>query len=203
MGYFYSCENNNTRDVTDCASQQPEGKMADFNSALQIVLKHEGGYVNNPKDPGGATNMGVTIPTLARYRGVPASSLSSVDMQNLKETEVAALYKKLWWDVMLLDQVTSQEVATVMFDQGVLFGESVVVQRVQGLVGVKADGQMGPMSVEYVNKFPGKNLAFKLIRSCSHRDIITALANNETMFLGDWIDRLFSLLDFVDYGNPF
>lgn len=175
--------------------------MADFNTAVQILLVHEAGYVFNPKDPGGATNFGVTIPTLARYRGVDPSTLTATDIQNMQQSEAIALYLKLWWTPMLLDQITSQEVATVMLDQGVLFGADVVVERIQGLVGVAVDGEMGPHSVTFINKVPnGKYLAFQLIRSCSHRDIITAQADNEEEFLGGWIDRLFSLLAYVDYG---
>lgn len=175
--------------------------MADFNQAVQILLRHEGGYVCNPKDPGGATNFGITIPTLAKYRGVDITTLSATDIQGLQQSEAIAIYHSMWWEKMLLDQVQSQQVATVMLDQGVLFGASVVVERIQGLVGVAADGEMGPNSVTYINKVPnGQYLAFQLIRSCSHRDIITAQANNEEEFLGGWIDRLFSLLAYVDYG---
>ena len=60
--------------------------MSNFNKCLEIVLHHEGGYVNHPKDPGGMTNMGVTKRVYEEWVGY---SVSENTMQNLKEEDVA------------------------------------------------------------------------------------------------------------------
>ena len=58
--------------------------MSNFNKCLEIVLHHEGGYVNHPKDPGGMTNMGVTKRVYEEWVGY---SVSENTMQNLKEED--------------------------------------------------------------------------------------------------------------------
>ena len=66
-----------------------------FSEALKVILHHEGGYVNHPKDPGGMTNMGVTKRVYEEWVGY---SVSENTMQNLKEEDVAPIYKKNYWD---------------------------------------------------------------------------------------------------------
>jgi lysozyme family protein len=63
-----------------------------FSEALAIVLKKEGGYVNDPHDPGGMTNLGVTRRTWEEYTGRPASEST---MRKLTQVAVAPLYRKL------------------------------------------------------------------------------------------------------------
>ena len=57
--------------------------MAAFEDALDLVLKHEGGYVNHPKDPGGETNYGIS------KRAYP-----DLDIRHITEEEVASIYRK-------------------------------------------------------------------------------------------------------------
>lgn len=66
----------------------------EFQSALAIVLGHEGGFVDNPKDPGGATNFGVTQKTLAAWRGVP---VDQADVRTITPAEVQAIYRQHYW----------------------------------------------------------------------------------------------------------
>jgi lysozyme family protein len=67
-----------------------------FQECLKEILKTEGGYVNHPRDPGGATNKGITIGTLRRY--YPGSSVN--DLKNISDDRVASIYKKGYWDVV-------------------------------------------------------------------------------------------------------
>ena len=65
-----------------------------FDRALPLVLAHEGGYVDHPSDPGGATNLGITRKTLARWRKVsPFTSLPKSEVKNLTEASVAPIYR--------------------------------------------------------------------------------------------------------------
>ena len=76
-----------------------------FSEALKVILHHEGGYVNHPKDPGGMTNMGVTKRVYEEWVGY---GVSEHTMQNLKEEDVAPIYKKNYWDkvkVMIYQKV--------------------------------------------------------------------------------------------------
>jgi lysozyme family protein len=66
-----------------------------FGKALRLLLKHEGGYVNHPDDPGGITNLGVTKRVYEEWIGREATE---EDMENLTPEDVAPLYKTNYWD---------------------------------------------------------------------------------------------------------
>lgn len=66
-----------------------------FPICLPVTLAYEGGYVDHPKDPGGATNLGVTIKTLSGWLGRPASKN---EVKALKVADVAPIYRRNYWD---------------------------------------------------------------------------------------------------------
>ena len=66
------------------------------------VLASEGGYVNHPRDPGKATNMGITIATLRAWRGRP---VTNADVRDLSQEEALQIYKAQYWDTVRADQL--------------------------------------------------------------------------------------------------
>lgn len=78
--------------------------IGNFNPALKHVLRFEGGYVDHPKDPGGATNMGITIRTLGAWRGHP---VTKADVQALSRDEAAQIFKAGYWDEAECDSLLS------------------------------------------------------------------------------------------------
>jgi lysozyme family protein len=78
--------------------------QSNFAAALQHVLKYEGGYVNHPLDPGGATNLGITKRTLERFRG---ARVSVADVKALTHEEAAAIYRQLYWEPARCDRLAS------------------------------------------------------------------------------------------------
>ena len=68
-----------------------------FDACLRFVLQYEGGYVDHPADPGGATNLGITRATLAAWRKRP---VSKDDMRRLTRAEAAAIYRANYWDAI-------------------------------------------------------------------------------------------------------
>jgi lysozyme family protein len=81
--------------------------MSDFNVAVNLVLAHEGGYVNNPDDPGGETNFGIS------KRAYP-----TVDIKNLTREEAIAIYKRDYWKSWMEAQ-TDQHLANCLLDSAV------------------------------------------------------------------------------------
>lgn len=75
---------------------------ANFPIALKLTLKYEGGFVNNPRDPGGATNMGITIATLSHELGRRASVQ---EVRNLSKDLAADIYRKKYWNVINGDEL--------------------------------------------------------------------------------------------------
>src|ERR1700710_1325588 len=69
-----------------------------FGTCLEIVLRFEGGFSDNPRDPGGATNLGITRETLARWRKiVPWQDLTVAAVKALARPEAAEIYRALYW----------------------------------------------------------------------------------------------------------
>lgn len=68
---------------------------SNFDACLAVVLRYEGGFVNHPADPGGATNYGITRAVLAQWRG---RAVSAGDVKALHREEAAAIYRKKYWD---------------------------------------------------------------------------------------------------------
>ena len=67
-----------------------------YAQALKQVLKYEGGYVDHPKDPGGPTNKGVTQAVYDSWR--KSQNFSTQSVRAIADSEVAAIYKNLYWD---------------------------------------------------------------------------------------------------------
>ena len=85
-----------------------------FERALEHVLKWEGGFVNHPLDPGGATNMGITRKTLADWLG--RNSIPIQTIKDLSRETAAQIYKKNYWDAVRADEMPAP-VAMLMFDR--------------------------------------------------------------------------------------
>jgi len=126
----------------------PDPTAADrFARCLDIVLAAEGGYVDNPLDAGGATNMGITRQTLARWRGVvPWSALPRAEVRALTRAEAAAIYEAEYWR-----RVSGPELPAgldlALFDYAVNSGPARAVKTLQTLLGVAADGLVGPVTL--------------------------------------------------------
>lgn len=89
-----------------------------FDRIFPLVIRHEGGYVDHPRDPGGATNLGVTIGTLSGWLGRPATK---AEVRALTVAKVAPIYRKNYWDACRCDELPSG-VDYVVFDPAVNSG---------------------------------------------------------------------------------
>jgi lysozyme family protein len=125
-----------------------------FVGALAHVLKHEGGYVNHPADPGGMTNLGVTRAVWEEWIGRESNEK---EMRSLTPEMVAPLYRRKYWDKIQGDNLPDG-VDYAVFDFAVNSGPGRAAKFLQELVGVKADGSIGPMTLTAVAKKDPKEL---------------------------------------------
>lgn len=116
---------------------------ANFERALALALVHEGGYVDHPADPGGATNLGVTIGTLSGWLGRPASK---AEVRALTKATVAPIYRKNYWDRVRGDELPSG-VDYCVFDFAVNSGPGRAIPSFQRAIGVADDGKIGPITI--------------------------------------------------------
>lgn len=135
-----------------------------FRAALRLVLMHEGGYVDHPLDPGGATNMGITRRTLAQWRGVkPWWALPKSQVRELTRREVGRIYRARYWDAVSGDLLPSG-VDYAVFDYAVNSGVSRAARALQRVVGARVDGIIGPQTRAAVAKLESASIIRRLVR---------------------------------------
>lgn len=129
---------------------------AQFAACLEEVFRHEGGYVDHPRDPGGATNLGVTRRVLAGWRGVsPWFRLPKAAVKNLTKAEAAAIYRDLYWRACRGDDLPPG-IDLALLDFAVNSGPARAIKSLQAEVGAKADGIVGPLTLNALSLRIGK-----------------------------------------------
>ena len=126
--------------------------MADVNKLVPHILKWEGGFVNDPDDLGGATNKGVTFKTYKLYRnrkGLPIPSVG--DLKRLSNDEFTDILKTMFWDACKADIIVSQSVANAIVDWAWHSGTTTAAKEIQRVLGVKADGIIGNITLSAIN----------------------------------------------------
>jgi lysozyme family protein len=160
--------------------------MADFNTAVVLTLRHEGGYVNDSNDAGGATNMGI------EQRDVPG-----IPIQTLTVAQAIEYYQEHFWNP-LYNGITSQDLASKLFDMGVLFGVKTAVMLLQQMTTFKKmsltiDGEFGPNTLTAVNASdPAALLALFKNRLVLHARSLVAAHPTDQEFLEGWLTRIYS-----------
>ena len=121
---------------------------SNFEKCLEMLLVHEGGFVNHPSDPGGMTNLGVTKQTWQEWVG---HEVSEKEMRSLTPTMVAPLYKRKYWDACRADDLISG-LDYCVFDVSVNSGVGRAIKLLQSSVGATPDGGYGSITAALVKK---------------------------------------------------
>lgn len=114
----------------------------EFRYAVEEVLRSEGGLVNDPKDPGGLTNFGIS------QRAYPG-----VDIAKLTKEGAIAIYHRDYWLNAGCDKLPPA-LGVVVFDAAVNQGVDRAVKMLQTALGVTADGIIGPQTVARASMIP-------------------------------------------------
>ena len=117
-----------------------------FDKCFQLVLEHEGHYVNDSRDPGGRTNLGVTQRTWETYLN---RSVTEAEMRALTPENVKSFYKTQYWDKLKGDQLPAG-IDYAAFDLAVNSGPYKAAKYLQQIAGVADDGIIGPKSLEAI-----------------------------------------------------
>ena len=156
------------------------------------IDRWEGGYSNDPVDPGGATNYGIA----KKYH-------PSVDIKNLTKEGAVAIYKVEYWDALSLDLITSQRVRWKIFDIAVNLGTDRAARFFQTAIGVVIDGKVGPVTISRSNTITSSGVGEarvvdKLIElQMKHYVRVTVSSPKKLRFLEGWANRAFDRGVFV------
>lgn len=161
-----------------------------FEPCLAQVLRHEGGYVDHPADPGGATNMGITHKTLARWRNVsPWWDLPKSEVQKLTRDEAARIYRAGYWDLCRAGHLPPG-LDLALFDYAVNSGPDRAVRTLQAALGVVVDGLVGPLTIAAAQR---ADTGTAINALCDRRlGFLKGLANFVTFGRG-WTSRVASI----------
>jgi lysozyme family protein len=142
-----------------------------FARCVAMVLGYEGGYVQNPADPGGATNLGVTLAALSEWRGKPCAAS---DVACLSLAEAKAIYRARYWNAVKGDELPAGP-DLIGFDAAVNCGPHRAVIWMQAAAGVAPDGALGPVSLLAINAADPVKLieAIRLKRDAYYRILPT------------------------------
>jgi lysozyme family protein len=153
----------------------------DFDACLAFTLKQEGGYSDDPADPGGATNMGITLATYRQWADDP--NLGPLQVQDISERTARAIYRSLYWNPLRADALPAG-VDLSVFDMGAnagIWGSARLLQRALGFTGEEVDGCVGPETLGAAAK-------------CDPRTLVDDLAERQAAYYR-------SLSDFPSFGR--
>ena len=122
----------------------------EYNRCLEMILHHEGGYVDHPDDPGGETNLGVTKKVYEAY--CKKNGIRQKSMRDLEILDVAPIYKTEYWDRVKGDDL-HPALALCVFDFGVNAGTGRAAKYLQKMIGATADGAIGPATLRALETY--------------------------------------------------
>ena len=149
--------------------------MTLFDAAVGFVLRHEGGYVNDPEDAGGETNWGISR---RAYPDLPIALLT--------REEAVEIYRRDYWQAARCDDLPGQ-VALLVFDAAVNQGPDAAVRMLQEELGVSVDGDLGPLTLAAATSRNHDDLA---LGYCARRAMRYATTAGLDRYGRGWYRRL-------------
>lgn len=166
--------------------------MANFDLYFPTLLKHEGGYVNDPKDKGGATNLGVTLKVWVANGWDKNNDglINYKDIQLLTPADAKYIAKTLYWDKIAGDLIKSQSIAEFIFDWAYNSGPVTAAKKLQRVIGVDDDGKIGNNTLKKLNSLPAKEVFEKLkLNRAAFFHAIVKNNPSQAKFLKGWLNR--------------
>ena len=153
-----------------------------FDTCLNMLLKHEGGYVNHPEDPGGMTNLGVTKRTYDEFHG---TDINEEGMRNLEKSDVEPIYRSNYWNRCRCQDLPSG-VDWAVFDFAVNAGTGRAAKALQQAVEAEQDGSIGPLTLMKVKDHEVVNIINRI--AIYREQFYRSLSTFDTFGKG-WIRR--------------
>ena len=153
-----------------------------FDKCMEMLLAHEGGYVNHPSDPGGMTNLGVTKRTYDEFNG---TDIDEEGMRNLTVEDVMPIYRRNYWERCRCQDLPDG-IDWAVFDWAVNSGTGRAAKALQRAVGTLEDGAIGPQTLMCVGNEKPEEI---INRIAIHRDSFYRSLSTFDTFGRGWLRR--------------
>ena len=173
--------------------------MSRFDDAFPVILAHEGGYVDDPADPGGATHYGISLRFLRR-EGLDLNMDGDVDgddVRGMTKTAAMALYREFFWEQNGYSRIVDSQVATKVFDLCVNMGAPRAHRLLQKALNackytLEVDGVFGPKTLLATNQAEARELLLALCsEAADYYRVLVELKPQLGRFLNGWLKRAF------------
>ena len=163
--------------------------MARFSAIMDVVFKWEGGFVDHPNDPGGATNMGITHKVLADWRGV--SAVSKQEVKNLTRDEAEDIFRDRYFKVIRGDDLP-EPIDLIMMDGAVNHGPGTMVKMLEAAIDETQNGVLSAQTVAAIKRTYGskKKLAGLAVELAEARKARYLSRPHAESFMRGWKNRL-------------
>lgn len=158
-----------------------------FEKAIDVVLKHEGSYINNPSDKGGETKYGIS-----------KRSYPNVDIKNLTLEQAKEIYKRDFWDIGKFNDIKDGRISTKLFDLSVNMGllqANKIMQRALRALGfnLKEDGIIGSATLGAINGSDSSKLIIAIrSEAAGFYRLLASKHAPQNVFLNGWLTRAYT-----------
>lgn len=161
--------------------------MADARKLIPFILKWEGGFSNHPLDKGGPTNKGITFNTFRSF--YPGATVE--DLKEMTDEQWFSIFVTGYWELWRGDEIKNQSVANIVVDWAWASGPITAIKQVQRLLGIPADGIVGPQTLAAINHTNQQEL-FNDIKAARFRFIERIIEKNpsQDVFRKGWRNRI-------------
>lgn len=166
--------------------------MRKFEDYLKVILKHEGGYVNNPNDPGGATKYGISLRFLKDNK-IDINTdgrVDSKDIVSITIEEASDIYFRYFWSKMNLEHINNDLLKLHLFDMGVNAGTKSAIKLLQKMIGVTPDGIIGKLTLAAIDSYKGNIVADYASARLSYYHRLTIKNPKLKVFMKGWTNRV-------------
>lgn len=188
-------DNGNMQPTNDCTKK--------FHKISKIILRHEGGYVDDPTDKGGKTNMGIAWKTWLKYAKSDLGLEPTTDnLKNITSEQAEIIYRKRYWEPKGFCKVVNDKVGLMIYDWTITSGgagkevQKLLTNEFKQDVGT-IDGAIGPKTIQAVNNIEDQKLLLERIAAI-RREYYHMLVTNRpknSKYIKGWLNRVESCLN--------